>query len=330
MTRIALLDDYQGVALEMAPWDELRAQFPDVRVEVRRNPLPDEDAAAEALQPYAVVMALRERTPFPRSLLERLPNLKLLCTAGMRNAAIDTGACTELGIPVCGTAGGSGTTMEHTWGLMLALLRHIPREERAMRAGRWQETVGTALAGKTLGLVGLGRIGGGMATVAHAFGMRVIAWSTNLTDERAAECGAERMPDLHALLAQADVVSIHTRLSERTRGLLGAAELAAMKPGARLVNTSRGPIVDEEALVAALRNAALAGAALDVYGTEPLPADHPLLGLDNVVLTPHLGYVEEGVYRTFYGQTLENVRAWLDGSPTRLLNPDVQGRERPR
>lgn len=328
MIRIALLDDYQGVALRMAPWDGLNGTAgQEVAVEPFREPLPDEETAAARLAPFDVVMALRERTPFPRTLLERLPNLKLLATAGMRNAAIDVEACTALGIVVCGTAGGSRPTMEHTWGLILALLRHIPAEHQAMREGRWQHTVGIGLEGKTLGLLGLGRIGSAMAPVAHDFGMRVIAWSHNLTPERAAEAGVEAV-SRDDLLARADVLSIHVRLSERTRGLLGRAELARMKPTAVLVNTSRGPIVDEAALIEALQEGAMAGAALDVYDVEPLPAAHPLRRLDNVVLTPHLGYVTEEVYRTFYGQTLENVRAWLGGAPERVVNPEVLERAR--
>ncbi len=325
MIRVALLDDYQNVALEVAPWAELP---PSVQVEAFHAPFAGEDEAAARLQGFHIVMAMRERTPFPRSLLQRLPELRLLATAGMRNAAIDLEACSELGIVVCGTAGGSGSTMELTWGLMLALMRHIPREHGNMQQGRWQETVGVGLAGKTLGLLGLGRIGAQMAAVAQPFAMRVIAWSQNLTAERARECGAERV-ELDDLLRGADVVSIHLKLSERTTGLLGARELGLMKPTAYLVNTSRGPIVDEAALVDALQGRRIAGAALDVYDAEPLPAAHPLRRLDNVVLTPHMGYVTHEVYAQFYGQTLENIRGYLDGKPERVLNPDVLERLRP-
>ncbi len=319
MLRVALLDDYQRVALRSADWQSLAA---DVAVEAFHDHLTDQESLVTRLRPFDVVMALRERTPFPRSLLERLPNLKLIATAGMRNAAIDVAAATELGILVCGTAGSSRTTMELTWGLILALLRRIPREDRAVRAGRWQETVGIGLEGKVLGIVGLGNIGGQVAEVARAFHMRVLAWSQNLTDERAAACGAERVAK-EELLARADVVTIHLQLSPRTTGLIGAPELARMQPAAYLVNTSRGPIVDERALVDALRRAAIAGAGLDVFDQEPLPPDHPLLALPNVIFTPHLGYVTAGTYRVFYGQTLDNIRAFLAGAPQRVLNPDV-------
>jgi phosphoglycerate dehydrogenase-like enzyme len=325
MIRVALPDDYQGVALESADWGRLSSQ---VEVVAFRDHLTDVDALAERFAPFDVVMALRERTAFRRPLLERLPRLKLLTTAGMGNAAIDMDAATELGILVCGTSGASRATMELTWGLILALLRSIPREHQATRAGAWQETVGIGLDGKTLGLIGLGNIGGQVAEVARAFHMRLLAWSTNLTDARAAECGAERVT-LDELLAQSDIVTIHQRLSDRTHGLLGARGLALMKPSAYLVNTSRGPIVEEAALVDTLRRGAIAGAGLDVFDVEPLPAGHPFLTLPNVVLTPHLGYVTREGYAAFYGQTLENVRALLDGAPVRVLNPAVLPHRRP-
>lgn len=324
MLRVALLDDYQRVALQLADWSSLAGE---AAVEAFTDHLTDEVALVERLRPFDVVMALRERTPFPRSLLERLPNLKLLTTAGMRNAAIDLAAATELGILVCGTTGSGRSTMELTWGLILALLRRIPHEDRAMRAGRWQETVGLGLEGKTLGIIGLGNIGGQVAEVARAFHMRLLAWSQNLTDERAAACGAARVSK-EELLAQADIVTIHLQLSPRTRGLIGAADLARMRPSAYLINTSRGPIVDEAALVEALRGGVIAGAGLDVFDQEPLPLGHPLLALDNVVLTPHLGYVTAETYRTFYSQTLENVRTFLAGTPHRVLNPEVLARRR--
>lgn len=319
MTRIALLDDYQGVALQSADWSRLP---PEVEVVVFRDHLTDASALVERLDRFDVVMALRERTPFPRSLLEQLPRLKLLVTAGMRNAAIDVPAATEYGILVCGTAGSGSGTPELTWALILALLRQIPREDRATRAGRWQETVGVDLQGKTLGLLGLGNIGSAVAQVGQAFGMRLIAWSQNLTTERAAERGAE-LVSKDDLLAQADVLTIHLQLSGRTRGLLDARDLALMRPPAFLINTSRGPIVDETALIDVLRRRAIAGAALDVFDQEPLPLDHPFLTMDNVVLTPHLGYVTENSYRIFYGQTLENIQSFLAGEPQRVLNPDV-------
>jgi phosphoglycerate dehydrogenase-like enzyme len=326
MIRIALLDDYQNVAMKFAEWGRLPE---GVSVESFTKVLGSTDAAAKALKPFEVVMALRERTAFPRELLERLPALRLLTTAGMANAAIDVAAATELGILVCGTGGNLVSTMELTWALILAALRHIPSEHANMRAGRWQETVGVTLVDKTLGLVGLGRIGRMMVPVAKAFGMRTLAWSQNLTDQQAAEGGAQRV-DKDELLRQSDVVSIHLKLSERTTGLLGRRELGLMKPTAWLVNTSRGPIVDEGALIEALEKGAIAGAALDVFDVEPLPARHPLRGMKNAVLTPHLGYVSELVYSGFYRETLEDILAYLEGTPKRVVNPDVLGHLRPR
>jgi phosphoglycerate dehydrogenase-like enzyme len=325
MIRIALLDDYQNVALTYADWKRLPE---GVEVETFTDFIGGTDAVAKALQPFHVVMALRERTAFPRELLARLPHLKLLATAGMRNAAIDLDAATELGILVCGTSGSGVSTMELSWGLILAALRHLPAEHANMREGRWQESVGRGLHGKTLGLLGLGRIGAQMVPVARAFGMRPIAWSQNLTPQAAAEAGAERV-EKYDLFRAADLVSIHLKLSERSTGLVGRHELGLMKRSAWLVNTSRGPIVDEPALIDALERRAIAGAALDVYDVEPLPARHPLRGLPNVLLTPHIGYVTEEVYAEFYGTTLENVLAYLDGAPQRVLNPDVLERLRP-
>ena len=325
MTRVALLDDYQNVALQSADWASLGS---GVEVVAFANHLTDEGALAERLRDFDVVMALRERTAFPRSLLEQLPNLKLIATAGMRNAAIDVAAATELGILVCGTAGSSRATGELTWGLILALLRSIPREDAATRAGHWQQTVGIGLDGKTLGLIGLGNIGGQVAEVARAFHMRLIAWSANLTEERAAECGAEKVT-LDDLLRRSDIVTIHQQLSDRTRGLLGSRELGLMRPSSYLINTSRGPIVDEPALLDVLRRRAIAGAGLDTFDVEPLPKDHPLLSMDNVVLTPHLGYVTKETYEGgFYPGTLNNIRSWLAGSPERVLNPDALPRRR--
>lgn len=314
--RLAILDDYQGVALRMADWQSLH---PAAEVEAFGDHLDDLDALAERLRPFDGVVLMRERTPFPRALLERLPRLRLLVTAGMRNASIDIAAATERGVQVAGTDMLPHPTAELTWGLILALFRQIPREDRAAREGRWQTTLGLCLKGKTLGLVGLGRLGGQVARVGSAFGMEVIAWSQNLTAERAAEVGA-RLTTKDELFGSADVVSIHLVLSPRTRGLVGAAELARMKPTAFLVNTSRGPLVDEEALVAALRGRRIAGAGLDVFEPEPLPAGHPLLALDNTVITPHLGYVTEEGYRLLYGQAVEDIRAFLDGKPLRPLN----------
>ncbi len=324
MLRVALIDDYQRVALEYAEWAALE---PDCAVEVFHDHLTDEDAIVDRLSEFDVVMALRERTPFPRSLLARLPNLKLLASAGMRNAAIDLDAATELGIVVCGTEGSSRATMELTWGLILGLLRHIPSEHQATRSGSWQSTIGTGLDGRTIGILGLGNIGSQMAEVARAFHMNILAWSQNLTQERAESNGA-LLVSRDELLKRSDIVTIHLRLSERTKGLILARELSLMKPTAYIVNTSRGPIIDESALINALKSGAIAGAGLDVFDLEPLPADHPILALDNVLLTPHLGYVTRETYRTFYGQTLDNVRSFIQGKPQRVMNPDVLGRQR--
>ena len=316
MTKVAVLDDYQSVALDMADWDSLPA---DVTVNVFSDHLSDEDDLANRLEPYQVVVAMRERTPFQRSLLERLPNLRLLVTTGMRNASIDLAAARDNGVTVCGTDGVPYPTAELTWGLILALLRKIPAEDQATRRGSWQVTVGEGLHGKTLGVIGLGRLGSQVATVGGAFGMNVVAWSQNLTAERASEFGAT-LVSKEALLSESDVVTIHLVLSGRTRGLIGAAELSLMKPSAYLVNTSRGPIVDESALIDALRNGAIAGAGLDVFDIEPLPVDHPLRLLPNTVLTPHMGYVTSETYRVFYGDAVEDISAFLAGSPVRVIS----------
>jgi phosphoglycerate dehydrogenase-like enzyme len=311
--RVAVLDDYQGVALSYADWDRLPAD-----VEVFRDHLAGDDELVERLVPFEVVVAMRERTPFTRARLERLPSLRLLVTTGMRNASIDLDAARERGVTVCGTGSLGPPTAELAWGLILALTRHIPAEDARLRAGGWQHTIGPELAGRTLGLLGLGRLGTRMARIAQAFEMRVIAWSQNLTAERAAEAGAEAVAK-DELFRRADVVSVHLVLSERTCGLVGAAELAAMQPTAYLVNTSRGPIVDEAALLVALHEGRIAGAGLDVYDTEPLPAQHPLRLAPNTVLTPHIGYVTTGTYEIFYGEAVEDIAAWLDGAPLRVL-----------
>lgn len=316
MTQVALLDDYQDVALHMADWQSLPA---DVDVQAFRDHLSDEDALAERLQHIDIVMAMRERTPFQRSLLERLPNLKLLITAGMRNASIDLQAASDCGVTVCGTGGLGYPTAELTWGLILSLMRRIPREDQATRNGQWQVTTGLGLHGKTLGLLGLGRLGSQVATVGKAFNMNLIAWSQNLTSERAAEYGATRVSK-DDLVSQADILSIHLILSDRTRGLIGARELGLMKPTAYLVNTSRGPIVDEPALIQALEHHTIAGAGLDVFDVEPLPLDHPFRRLDNIVITPHIGYVTDETYRVFYGDALEDMQAFLKGEPIRVIN----------
>lgn len=317
MTRVAILDDYQDVALRMADWDSLPA---GTEVVVFQDHLSDLGAVAARLADFDVVMAMRERTPFPQALLERLPRLRLLVTSGMRNAAIDLRAAPERGIVVCGTASLPYPTAELTWGLILSLVRRIPAEDRATREGRWQVSLGLGLNGKTLGVLGLGTLGSRVARVGRAFEMQVLVWSQNLTAERAAEVGAT-LVGRDELLARADIVTIHLVLSERTRGLIGARELALMKPSAYLVNTSRGPIVDEAALVAALRAGTIPGAGLDVFDEEPLPLDHPFRQLANTVITPHLGYVTEETYRIFYEQALEDVQAYLRGAPIRVMRP---------
>jgi len=320
MPRVAILDDYQGVALEMANWSPLPS---DCQVQVFRDHLTDLAALAERLSHFEIVTCMRERTPFRRDLLERLPNLRLLVTTGMRNAAIDVAAATELGILVCGTAGGPDSPpAELTWGLILALLRHIPREDAATRAGHWGVSVGMCLEGKVLGILGLGRLGSKVARVGVAFDMSVIAWSQNLTAERAAQCGAT-LVSKDELFARSDILSIHVQLSARTRGLVGSRELSLMKPTAYLINTARGPIVDEAALVQALQRRIIAGAGLDVFDQEPLPPGHPLTLLDNTLLVPHIGYVTREQYQVRYRDTVENVAAYLRGEPLRVLNPEA-------
>jgi phosphoglycerate dehydrogenase-like enzyme len=315
MVRVAVLDDYQGVALQMADWRQLPA---DVQVQVFRDHLAEASAVAARLRDVDIVVAMRERTPFPRSLLAQLPKLKLLVTTGMRNASIDVEAAAVLGITVCGTQGLPYPTAELTWGLILALLRHIPREDRATREGRWQVSVGVGLRGKVLGVLGLGNLGSQVAAVGKAFGMSVLAWSQHLTAERAAQFGAT-LVGKDELLSRSDIVTIHLVLSERTRGLIGARELGLMKPTAYLINTSRGPIVDENALIEALQRGSIAGAALDVFDEEPLPLDHPLRRLENTVITPHLGYVTVETYRIFFEQAVEDILAFLRGQPVRVL-----------
>ena len=317
MPRIAVLDDYHGVALQMADWSVLP---PECRVEVFRDHLADLDAVANRLRDFEIVTCMRERTPFPRDLLNRLPNLRLLVTTGMRNAAIDLEAATERGILVCGTAGGpESPPAELTWGLILALVRHIPREDAATRGGRWGTTVGMSLENKVLGVLGLGRLGSTVARVGVAFKMSVLAWSQNLTAERAAQCGATLVAK-DELFARSDIVTVHVQLSERTRGLVGARELALMKPTAYLVNTARGPIVDEAALIHALQAGAIAGAGLDVFDEEPLPPNHPFKQLDNTLLMPHVGYVTEDQYRVRYRDTVDDIARYLEGAPVRVLN----------
>ncbi|MGH2858388.1 MAG: D-2-hydroxyacid dehydrogenase family protein [Solirubrobacteraceae bacterium] len=321
MTSVAVLDDYQGGAAGWADWDALA---PDAAVSFFRAPIAEPELP-ETLAPFEVIVAMRERTRFPRALLERLPRLRLMVTTGMRNAALDLECLRERGVTVCGTDGtgpapaaGVPSTVEVAWALILAVAKRVTFEDRALRAGRWQQGLPVNLAGATLGLAGLGRLGSAMVGPARAFGMEVIAWSENLTDERAAAAGARRVSK-NDLLASADFLSIHLVLSERTRRLIGTAELARMKPTAALINTSRGPIVDERALVAALRDGTIAAAGLDVYDSEPLPAGHELTALHNAVLLPHLGYVSEAGMRHMYGQVVQDIAAFQRGEPIRVI-----------
>jgi phosphoglycerate dehydrogenase-like enzyme len=316
MVQIAVLDDYQDVALALADWSAVAQRG---QVTVFHDTIADQEKLAERLQPFEIVCAMRERTPFRRALLERLPNLKLLVTTGMRNASIDMAACADRGVMVCGTEGLGYPTAELTWALILAMARRTAIEDHNMRQGGWQVTLGTGLNGKVLGVIGLGRLGAQVAKIGLAFGMKVFAWSQNLTRERAAEVGVGYVAGKDALLTLADVVTIHLVLSERTRGLIGKKELELMKPTAYLINTSRGPIVDEAALVEVLTAQRIGGAGLDVYDEEPLPADHPLRKLSNTVLSPHLGYVTAEGYAIFYAHVVEDVLAYLDGKPVRVI-----------
>ena len=317
---MAVLDDYQGRAHEFAEWDSLGAE---VQVTFFGRPVPP-DALADALAEFEVLVLMRERTAFPREVLERLSGLQLVVTTGMRNASLDVEHLRERGVPVSGTgmtgssAQGLGSTVEVAWALILAVCKRVTHEDRALRDGQWQLDLPTNLGGATLGLAGLGRLGGAMVAPARVFGMDVIAWSEHLTDERAAEFGVSAVSK-EQLLGRSDVLSIHLVLSDRTRGLFGAAELALMKPTAALINTSRGPIVDERALVEALRSGTIAAAGLDVYDQEPLPADHELLSLENTVLLPHLGYVSEQALRSMYADVVADIAAFRAGTPIRLL-----------
>jgi phosphoglycerate dehydrogenase-like enzyme len=310
--KIAILDDYQGVALKLADWSAVTAR---AEVDVFSDPLADADAVAARLFPYDVVCVMRERTPLGAAMIERLPNLKLIVSTGPRNASIDSKAAAARGVAVAHTGYFGSPTVELTWALILAGARHLVAEANAVRSGGWQHTIGDDLSGKTLGIIGLGHIGSQVAKIGLAFGMRVLAWSQNLTAEKAAAAGALLLSK-EELLRQADIVSVHLVLSERTRGLIGAGELALMKPGARLVNTSRGPIVVEAPLIAALQKGQIAGAAIDVYDLEPLPPDHPYRKLANLLATPHIGYVSRGLYERFYRDTVANIMAWLDAKPS--------------
>jgi len=304
---VAVLDDYQGAALRLADWSVLDSR---ATVTVFNDHVADTDALVERLKDFKVLCVMRERTPLPRATLERLPKLKLIVSTGARNAAIDVAAAGERGIAVAFTGYTSAPTIEMTWALILAASRHVVAENLAFRRGAWQQGVGVGLAGKTLGVLGLGRVGGAVAKVGALLGMKVIAWSPNMTPERAAEGGATAVSK-QELLRQSDVLTVHMVLGPKTRGLLGAGDLALMKTSSLLVNTSRGPLIDEAALVSALTSRRIAMAALDVFDVEPLPADHPFRSLDNVLGTPHIGYVADDLYRTFFGDTVKAVDAWL-------------------
>ncbi|HEY6098251.1 MAG TPA: D-2-hydroxyacid dehydrogenase family protein, partial [Anaeromyxobacter sp.] len=304
--KVAVLDDYQGVAQGAADWSRLP---PGAEVRFFREHLTDPDVLAAALEPFDVIVAMRERTPLPAALLARLPKLGLVVTTGMRNASIDLAACRERGIAVSGTRAAPGVpTAELTWGLILALVKRIPGEDRALRSGAWQTALAQSVAGKTLGVVGLGKVGSAVARVGLALGMDVVAWSPHLTDERAAAAGVRRV-EKRALFEAADVVTLHLVLGPGTRGVVGAAEIAAMKPAAYLVNTARAGLVDEAALVAALRARRIAGAGLDVFSVEPLPPDHPIRSAPETVLTPHLGYATRENYAVFYADAVEDIVA---------------------
>ncbi|MCJ2138369.1 D-2-hydroxyacid dehydrogenase family protein [Methylobacterium sp. J-026] len=317
MRTCLILDDYQQAALSLADWSRLSDR---VAVSAVAEHIPDRDALVSRIAEAEILVIMRERTPFPAALLERLPRLELLVTSGLRNLAIDVAAARGRGITVCGTESSPAPPTELTWALILGLARQLPRENHNLRiGGPWQSTIGTDLAGATLGILGLGKIGARVAAIGHAFGMRVIAWSPNLDEARAAAAGVARVASKEALLEASDVVTIHLVLGDRTRGLVGAAELRRMRPTAYLVNTARAPIVDQAALVQALREAWIAGAGLDVFETEPLPDDSPFRHLPNVLALPHLGYVSRNNYRTFFTQAVEDIEAWLAGAPIRQL-----------
>ncbi len=318
MLKCAVLDDYQNVARSFGDWESLKGKA-DLHV-FNDYIGGDRGKLAEALADFEIVVAMRERTRFDRDLLQKLPKLKLLVTTGMTNAAIDMKAAAEQGVTVCGTTGSVGSTAELAWGLMLALMRHIPAENAKFHAReRWQTTVGREMRGRRLGVIGLGKLGSRVAKYGLAFEMDVVAWSPNLTKERCDAVGVKLAPSLDDLLQTSDIVTLHVVLNDRSRGMLGARELGLMKEGAILINTSRGPLVDEKALIAALREKRIS-AGLDTFDQEPLPADHPLRGMENVVATPHLGYVTEETYRYYYPAIIEDIAAWLAGKPIRVIS----------
>ena len=315
--RLAVLDDWEGAARDFVDWP---GELPAVEVTIFTDHLARPRDLVERLAPFGAVMLMRERTPMPADVLAALPNLRLIVTTGMRNRALDVAAAAQHGVLVCGTQGLQSPTPELTWSLILALARRIPQADASMRAGRWEPTVGMDLQGAVLGLVGLGRLGGQVAAVARAFQMELLAWSPRLTQDRAAAHGA-RLVGKRELFAQSDIVSVHMVLAASTQGLVGVAEIDAMKPTAFLVNTSRGALVDQDVLLRALADGRIAGAGLDVYDEEPLPARHPLRSSPRTVLTPHIGYVTAGTFATFYREAAQDVRAYLDGNPVRVIEP---------
>jgi D-3-phosphoglycerate dehydrogenase len=316
--RCAILDDYQNIALSMGDWSPVKN---DLDIKVFNEPFGGSEQAIEALQGFPIVCAMRERTAFSRRVIEALPDLRLLITTGARNNSIDVAAAKERNVVVCGTPSFGNPTAGIAIGLMLEVTRRIGYEHARLKAGApWQSTIGLDLEGLTLGVIGLGKLGIRVSNLAKAFGMKVIAWSQNMTPEKAREHGADYVSK-EDLFRQADIVSVHVQLSDRTRGLIGGKEIGAMKPSAYIINTSRGPIIEEAALLAALREKRLAGAGLDVFDVEPLPLDHPYRKMDNVVITPHLGYVSVQNYRGYFRGMVEDIRAWLDGKPVRVITP---------
>lgn len=319
MTQIIVLDDYQSVALKHGNWNSIQSNY---GLTILNHRLETESEQIEALYDKTIVCAMRERTKFDRSLLSKLPNLKLLVTTGAKNPSIDLAAARELGITVCGTRAPGHAASELAFGLILALARKIPEEDRHIRSKIWQSTIGSDLQGQTLGILGLGRHGSNLARFGKAFGMRIIAWSQNLTIERCKELDVE-YADREDFFSLSDFITVHLKLGTRNRGLIDARSLSLMKPSAYLINTSRGPIVDEEALVAALNTGTIAGAGIDVYDQEPIPEDHPLLSAQNTILTSHIGYVTKQTYDVFYGDTVECIEKYLEGNPVRILvQPD--------
>jgi len=314
--RCAVLDDYQNIALQMADWSPITG---DVDIKVFNEPFASLEAAAAALQGFSIIVMMRERTPFRRPMIEKLPDLKLLITTGARNNAIDLAAAKEKGVTVCGTGSFGNPTAGIAFALMLELTRRIGFENARLKGGApWQVTIGPDLEGKTLGILGLGKLGTRVANIGKAFGMKPVAWSQNLTAEKSEAAGVGYVSK-DELFKQADFLTIHLQLSDRSRGMVTARELGLMKPSAYLINTSRGPIVEEAALIAVLRQKRIAGAGLDVFDVEPLPVDHPLRKLDNTVLTPHLGYVSLDNYRVYFKDIVEDIRGFLDGKPARVI-----------